>query len=132
MIGFFYEFSCVGLLYFWVIFTFYVLVCSMLFLHFSIIVCQFICLVIYVLFRVCLVFILASFVICLFVGYFPVSVYWGFPVLACFGFRIVLGSVCAMPCAIQGSLSTVSKLEKQSINLERICRLLDAREFHVG
>ena len=36
--------------------------------------------------------------------------------------------------AIQGSLSTVSKilLEKQSINQERICRLLDAREFHVG
>ena len=40
----------------------------------------------------------------------------------------------AMP-AIQGSLSTVSKkilLEKQSINPEMICRLLDAREFHVG
>ena len=36
--------------------------------------------------------------------------------------------------AIQGSLSTVSKIfwEKKSINLERICRLLDAREFHVG
>ena len=36
--------------------------------------------------------------------------------------------------AIQGSLSTLSKifLEKQSINPERICRLLDAREFHVG
>ena len=42
---------------------------------FSILVCRFLCLVICVLFRVCLVFILASFVICLFVGYFPVSVY---------------------------------------------------------
>ena len=39
----------------------------------------------------------------------------------------------AMP-AIQGSLSTVSKifLEKQSINPKMICRLLDAWEFHVG
>ena len=41
---------------------------------------------------------IASSVICLFVGYFPVSVYWGFPVLVCFGLRIVLGSVCVMPC----------------------------------
>ena len=39
----------------------------------------------------------------------------------------------SMP-AIQGSLSTVSQiyLEKQIINPERICRFLDAREFHVG
>ena len=67
---------------------------------FSILVCQFLCLVIYVLFRVCLVFILASSVICLFVGYFPIFVYWGFPVLVCFGFRIVLGSVCVFPCLL--------------------------------
>ena len=45
-------------------------------------------------------FILVSFVICLFVGYFSISVYRGFPILVCFGFRIVLGSVCVMPCLI--------------------------------
>ena len=55
---------------------FYVLVCSRLFL----------CLVICVLFRVCLVFILASSVICPLVDDFSVSVYWGFPVLVYFGF----------------------------------------------
>ena len=47
-------------------------------------------------------FILASSVICLFVGYFPVSVYSGFPVLVCFGFRIVLGSVCVDPTRSTG------------------------------
>ena len=45
-------------------------------------------------------FILVSSVICLFVGYFPVSVYWGFPGLVCFSFRIVLGSVCVKPCML--------------------------------
>ena len=36
--------------------------------------------------------------------------------------------------SIQGSLSAMSKilLEKQSIHPERICRLLDSQEFHMG
>ena len=135
MIGFVCEFVCFGWLYFWVIIDFYVLVCSRLFLCFSILVCQFLCLVICVLFRVCLVFVLASFVICLFVGYFLVSVHWGFPVLVCFGFRIVLGSVCVMPCLLFKDLFQPCPkilLEKPSINPERVCKLVDAREFHVG
>ena len=85
---------------FLVMFTFYVLVCSRLFLCFFILVCQFLCLVICVMFRVCLVFILASSMICLIIGYFPVSVYWGFSILVCFGFRIILGSVRVMPCLL--------------------------------
>ena len=42
-------------------------------------------------------FILASSVICPLVDALSISVYWGFPVLVCFSFRIVLGSVCVMP-----------------------------------
>ena len=80
-------------------------------------------------------FILASFMICLFVGYFSVSVYWGFPILVCFGFKIVLGSVYVMPCLLFKDLfQSCPKilLKKQSINPKRICRLLDAQKFHVG
>ena len=42
-------------------------------------------------------FILASSIICPFVDDFSIFIYWGFPILVCPGFRIVLGSVCAMP-----------------------------------
>ena len=124
MIGF----VCVGLLYFWVIFVFYVLVCSRLVLRFYILVCQFLCLFICVLFRVCLVFILAC----------DLSIrrlFSYFYLLGVLGFRIVLGSVCMMPCLLFKDLFRPCPkilLEKQSINPERICRLLDAREFHVG
>ena len=55
-----------------------------LYLCFSDLVCSRLYLVICVLFRVC-------------VRYFYVSVHLEFPVSVCFGFRIVLGSVCAMP-----------------------------------
>ena len=52
---------------------------------FSILVCCFLCLVICVLFRVYLVFILASFVICPFVDdFFSVFICWGFSVLGLF------------------------------------------------
>ena len=42
-------------------------------------------------------FILASSVIWPLVDDFSVFIYWGFPILVCFDFRIVLGSVCMMP-----------------------------------
>ena len=41
--------------------------------------------------------ILASSVICPLVDDFSLFIYRGFPVLVCFSFRIVLGSVCLMP-----------------------------------
>ena len=90
---------------------FCVLVCSRLFLCF--LFYRFLCLVICVLFRVCLVFILASSVICPLVDdFFSIFNYWGFPVLVCFGFRIVLGSVCVCDAmnANRGSLLTTSHL----------------------
>ena len=55
-----------------------------LYLCFSTFVCSRLYLVICVLFRVC-------------VRNFSVSVHWEFLFSVCFGFRIVLGSVCAMP-----------------------------------
>ena len=55
-----------------------------LYLCFAALVCSRLYLVICVLFRVC-------------VRHFYVSVHWEFPVLVCFSFRIILGSVCAMP-----------------------------------
>ena len=55
-----------------------------LYLCFSALVRSRLYLVICVLFRVC-------------VRYFSVSVHWEFPVSVCLDFRIVLGSVCAMP-----------------------------------
>ena len=54
-----------------------------LYLCFFSLVCFRLYLVICVLFRVC-------------VRYFSISVHWEFLILICFGFRIVLGSVCAM------------------------------------
>ena len=48
------------------------------------------CLVTCVLFKVCVMIIVVSFVICLFVGHFSILVHWEFPVLVCLGCRIVL------------------------------------------
>ena len=52
--------------------------------------------VICVLFRVCVMIIVVSSVICLFVGHFSVSVHWEFPILVCFDCRIVLVVMCMM------------------------------------
>ena len=49
-----------------------------------------------VLFRVCVMIIVVSSVIYLFVGHFSVSVHWEFSVLVCFGCRIVLVVMCVM------------------------------------
>ena len=67
---------------FWVIFVFCFCV--------AILVCRVLCLVTCVLFRVCVMIIVVSSIICLFVGHFSVSVHWEFPVLVCLGCRIVL------------------------------------------
>ena len=40
--------------------------------------------------------IVVSSIICLFIGYFFVSIHWEFPVLVCFGYRIVLVVMCVM------------------------------------
>ena len=40
--------------------------------------------------------IVESYVICLFVVHFSVSVQWEFPILVCFGCRIVLVVMCVM------------------------------------
>ena len=106
------------------------LVCFYVISVFSVLVCLFPCLFRCLLFRAYLVFRSTSSVIFVCV-YLCVSVYWG-----SLGLRVVLGS-CVSDSMIsnQGSLLTYSNsflLEKHSINQERIRRLLDAQEFHVG
>ena len=63
--------------------------------------------------------IVVSFVICLFVGHFSVSVHWEFSVLVCLGCRIVLVVMHVM--LFKDPYGPLQKifLEKHSINLER-------------
>ena len=71
----------VGLVHFLVIFVFCFCVATF--------VCGVVCLVTCVLFRVCVMIIVVSSVICLFVKHFSILVHWEFPVLVCLSCRIV-------------------------------------------
>ena len=72
-------------------FVFWLYLCSIFFFFcVAILVCLVLCLVTCVLFRVCVMIIVVSSIICLFVGHFSISVHWEFPVLVCLGCRIVL------------------------------------------
>ena len=98
-------------------------------------VCLFLCLFMCVMFRVSLVFMSASSVVSIFLFIYVFLFTKGSLFLFGPGFRVVLGScVSDTMTSNQGSLLTYSNLlkKKHSINQERIHRLLDARELHVG
>ena len=63
--------------------------------------------------------IVLSYVICLFVGHFSISVHWEFSVLVCFGCRIVLVLMCVILFKDLFGQHQKIFLEKHSKNPER-------------